>query len=75
MSYFTMQKGLNDIQELPVYKQILTDSFGGIMYDVANRDKYDTTELLEKWNALDGATQEMSGGIMQGAINFVKGDN
>ena len=73
MNFFEEQKKLNDIQELPVYKQILADSFGGVMYNVANREKYDTTELMEKWNALNPAIQEMAGGIMKGAIDFVDG--
>ena len=57
-----------------VYKQILADSFGGIMYDVANRGKYDTKELLMLWESLTPAQQENAGGIMKGAINFIQGN-
>ena len=57
----------------PVLKQILADSFGGIMYNVANRDKYDTTELLKEWDKLTPAERESAGGIIKGAISFVQG--
>ena len=52
--------------------QILADSFGGVIYNVANRDKYDTTELLELWNALNSSERESAGGIIGGAIAFVQ---
>lgn len=72
MEFFTMQKGLNEIQDNPTYKQIMADSFGGIMYNVANRGKYDTAELMQKWDALEPVTREMAGGIMKGAFNFLQ---
>lgn len=55
------------------YKQIIKDSFGGIMYDIANRDKYDTTELLTLWNSLTPYEKESVNGIMDGAMNFISG--
>lgn len=58
----------------PVYKQVLADSFGGIMYDVANQGKYDTTEILQLWDQLTEAQQGLTDGIMKGAINFLKGE-
>jgi hypothetical protein len=67
---------MNKIEQIKgneVYKQILIDSFGGIMYNVDNRNKYDTTELLHLWNSATAAEQEVSGGILKGAINFVQG--
>jgi len=51
--------------------QILADSYGGIMYDVANRDKYDTTNLLESWDKVPAHEKENAGGIINGAINFL----
>ncbi len=53
------------------YQQILADSFGGVMYNVANRGKYDTAELLRLWNSLTPGEQHAAGGIMNGAINFI----
>lgn len=58
----------------PVYKQVMADSFGGIMYDVANHNKYDSTELLKEWDSLTPGEQSAMGGIVQGAINFLKGN-
>ena len=71
-----MSKAMTTIQQIeqsPVYKQILADSFGGIMYDVANRGKYDTAEIVELWERLTPAEQESAGGIMKGAFNFIEG--
>ena len=55
----------------PTLQQIIKDSFGGVMYNVANRPKYDTTELMEKWNALNPSEQSSVGGVVNGAINFI----
>ena len=63
---------IQQIEQSPVYKQILADSFGGIMYDVANRGKYDTAEIVELWEQLTPAEQDNVGGIMKGAFNFIK---
>lgn len=63
---------IEEIQELESYKQIMADSFGGIMYNVANKNKYNTKTLLELWNRLTPAEQEHAGEIMKGAINFIK---
>ena len=60
------------IEQHPVYKQILADSFGGIMYDVANRGKYDTAEIVELWDQLTPAERDSVNGIMKGAFNFIK---
>ena len=61
------------IQQHLVYKQIMADSFGGIMYDVANRGKYDTAEIVELWERLTPAERDSVDGIMEGAFNFIKG--
>ena len=63
---------IETIQQHPAYKQIMADSFGGIMYNVANRGKYDTTEIVELWQSLSEAEQDSVGGIMKGAFNFIK---
>ncbi len=59
------------IKNNSVYKQIMADSFGGIMYDVANHDKYDTTELVELWESATVDEKESAGGIVKGAIDFI----
>lgn len=63
-----------NIKDHPVMQEILADSFGGIMYDKANENKYDTTELIALWNQLNGGEQDAQGGIIKGAINFIQGD-
>ena len=63
---------IQQIEQSPVYKQILADSFGGIMYDVANRGKYDTAEIVKLWQSLSEAERDSVGGIMKGAFNFIK---
>ena len=63
---------LQDITSSDTYKAVLQDSFGGIMYNVANYGKYDSTELLQAWDALTPGEQSSAGGITKGAINFLK---
>ena len=63
---------IETIQQHPAYKQIMADSFGGIMYDVANRGKYDTTEIVKLWEQLTPAERDSVNGIMKGAFNFIK---
>lgn len=62
---------ITSIQSHPVYKQVLADAFGGVMYNVANRNKYDTKEIVSMWESLTPAEQESAGGIMKGAFNFL----
>jgi len=54
--------------ENPVYKQVLADSFGGIMYDVANKGKYDGAELAAEMEAYG---VERLDGIAKGVYEFV----
>jgi len=65
---------MQHIKEHPVMKEIIKDSFGGVIYNVANRDKYDTKELLEEWEKLTPAEKESADGIVKGAINFISGN-
>ena len=55
----------------PTYRQILKDSFGGVMYNVANRHKYDTTELVKLWLDLSRGERAGADGIMQGVFSFI----
>lgn len=64
---------IESIKNHKTMREILSDSFGGVMYNVANRDKYDTRELLALWDALPVSEREAAGGIINGAINFVSG--
>ena len=63
---------MNTIKRHPVMVQVLKDAYGGIMYNVANRDKYDTAELLAIWDGLDASEKEGADGLITGAINFLK---
>lgn len=65
---------LQTIEQHPVMKEILKDSFGGVMYNVANRNKYDSLELLAIWESMSAAEQEDANGLIRGAINFIKGN-
>ena len=58
----------------PVYKQVLADSFGGVMYNVANRDKYETRTIMALWDSLTPGEQSGQDGIIKGAFHFLKGD-
>jgi DNA-dependent RNA polymerase auxiliary subunit epsilon len=61
-----------NIAQHPVMQEILADSFGGVMYNVANRDKYDTVQLLALWESLTPAEREHYDGCVTGAIAFIK---
>lgn len=65
---------MEQIKNNPVYKQVLTDSFGGVMYNIANQNKYDATEILAIWDKMSDAEKSAAGGIMKGAMGFLKGD-
>lgn len=65
---------LEEITSDPVYKQVIADSFGGVMYNVANRNKYDSEEIVSKWESLSAGEQEAAGGIVKGAMNFLGGN-
>lgn len=69
-----MQHIIDAIENHPVYKQVLKDSLGGILYDVADIGKYDATEVLALWNSLNDSWKSASGGIMNGAMNFLQED-
>lgn len=64
-------KELQEIRESEVYQQILKDSFGGVMYDVANRGKYNADHILFLWQHLPEMYKESAGGIMKGAFDFI----
>jgi len=64
---------METIRQHPTMVQILQDSFGGVMFNVADRDKYDTTDLLAEWDALSPVEQESAEGDIKGAINFITG--
>lgn len=55
-----------------VYLQVLKDSFGGIMYDVANEWKYNTEEIQKIVLSMETAEKNSMDGIMKGALNFLK---
>jgi len=59
------------IKNHPTMKQVLAESFGGVMYNVANQGKYDTIDLMEQWNRLTASEKESMNGIINGAINFL----
>jgi hypothetical protein len=62
---------IEQIKGNEVYKQVLSDSFGGVMYNVANRNKYAATQIVQLWNSLPPQDKEAAGGVMNGAFNFL----
>lgn len=65
---------MNTIKAHPVYKQILEENCGGCIYNVANRDNYETSELLALWHSMSASEQELMGGITKGAMRFIQGE-
>ena len=67
--------GINEkLKANPIMQAILADSFGGVMYNVANRDKYNSDELLKVWNRLSESEKSSCDGIVTGAIHFIQGN-
>lgn len=66
---------IETIKNHPVMEEILKDSFWGVIYDVANRWKYDTEEVLSLWDELNSSEKESAGWIIKWAIHFLQGKN
>lgn len=65
---------LQAIKDNEVYKQVLKDSMGGVMYNVANYGKYDSDSVLALWDSLTAQEKSAADGILTGAINFLEGN-
>lgn len=70
----TYQEKINAIKNDEAYKQVMADSFGGIIYNVANLGKYDSKNIMEIWENMKAGEKECAGGIVKGAIDFLKGE-
>lgn len=67
----SLAKTLKDLTDNETYQKILKDSMGGIMFNVADKGKYDVSELLAIWNAIPLREQEAAGGTVNGVMEFV----
>lgn len=64
---------VEEIKKMETYKQILKDSFGGIMYDVANKNKY-PTDINQEFNKLESLGFDIwttTDGIFRGVHGFI----
>ena len=64
----------NQIKNNDVYKQILKDSCGGVMYNVAKQNSYKSTEIIQIWDSMTESEKSATCGIMKGAVEFLKGN-
>ena len=62
------------IKTSPVYQQVIKDACGGVMYNVANRGKYDDKEILTIWQSMSDGEKSGCNGIMLGAMSFLLGN-
>lgn len=70
-----MTNNINTIKESKTYKALLDDSFGGVLYNVGYAERYDVDEakqLIKLWDSANAQEREIAGGIMRGAIGFLK---
>lgn len=58
-----------NFKENPIYKKVLSDSMGGIMYDVSKQGTYDAFDLIAEMEAYGVNNLD---GIAKGAYNFLK---
>ena len=65
---------IETIESNETYQQILSDSCGGIMYNVKNIGKYDNVELLRLWRLLLPSEKEACDGTMKGVFDFILGN-
>ncbi|MCT2077680.1 hypothetical protein [Dietzia cinnamea] len=63
---------INAIESSQVYRDIMRDSYGGIMYDVANAGKYQAEEIMRLWRSASPTDREGAGGVMKGAFDFLE---
>ena len=67
---------VDEIKEMDTYKQILKDSFGGVMYNVANKDKYnkDINKKFKELEKMGFSIWDTTGGIFRGVHGFIMKD-
>lgn len=60
------------IKNHPVMEEVLKDSFWGILYNVANLWKYNSSEILSIYGELSNSEKESLDWITKGAIHFLQ---
>lgn len=69
-------KKIDAIKGSKLYQKIMSESFGGIIYNMANLEKYradpEYGELVAMWQALTPDEQMAADGIVKGALNFIE---
>lgn len=69
MSY---EEKIDAIKSSDVYKQVLADSSGGVVYNVDKWATYDADDIIKIWHSLTRAEREAQDGIMTGVMDFVQ---
>lgn len=60
---------VSKIKESEVYKQLMKDSFNGVMYQQANADKYESSSIIKLWKQV--RHKDSQDGIIKGAMSFL----
>jgi hypothetical protein len=68
----TPKQTIETILNNETYKQVLKDSFGGIMYQEGTQKNYNSSEVLKLWESLPGSYKESTGGITRGVFGFLQ---
>ena len=61
------------IKSNPVYKQVIKEACGGVMYNIANRGKYNDKEIIAIWESMTQSEKDGSDGNLKGAMSFLLG--
>jgi hypothetical protein len=67
---------VNQIKDMNTYKQIIKDSFGGVMYSTENKNKYDK-DIILKFKELEKINLDIwniTDGIFRGVWSFIMRD-
>ena len=62
---------ITEIENNETYKEILKDSYGGVMYGLNTKDKYDTSELIKLFDEFINKFGMSFDGIMKGVYHFI----
>jgi len=68
---------VNEIKAMDTYKEIVKDSFGGVMYNVANKDRYDKdiNKKFKELEKMDFDIWHTTDGIFRGVYTFIMREN
>ena len=69
--FYELREKKQALTEPPTFKKVLKESWGGRIYNLANKGKYESDEILKIWTSLTDSEKDSFDGIESGAIRFI----